>query len=41
MKHLTRSTLILAGAASLAAARTPALPNPWSVVVGRGRRRTA
>lgn len=36
MNQLTRSTLILAGAASLAAARPHALPNPWTVVVGNG-----
>jgi hypothetical protein len=36
MKQLTRSALILAGAASLAAARAPALPNPWTVVVSNG-----
>jgi len=36
MKQRTRSALILAGAASLAAARAPALPNPWTVVVSNG-----
>lgn len=36
MNQLTRSALILAGAASLAAARAPAAPNPWTVVVGNG-----
>ena len=36
MKQLIRSTLILAGATALAAARMPALPNPWTVVVANG-----
>jgi hypothetical protein len=36
MKQLVRSVLILFGAAALAAARTHAAPNPWTVVVGNG-----
>jgi hypothetical protein len=36
MKQPIRSALILAGAASLAAARAHAVPNPWTVVVGNG-----
>jgi hypothetical protein len=36
MKQVIRSALILAGATALAAARTHAAPNPWSVVVGNG-----
>jgi hypothetical protein len=36
MKQLIRSALIIAGATGLAAARTPAAPNPWTVVVGNG-----
>jgi hypothetical protein len=36
MKHVVRTTLILAGAAGLAAARMPMTPNPWTVVVGNG-----
>jgi hypothetical protein len=36
MKQFIRSALVLAGAAALAAARTPAAPNPWTVVVTGG-----
>ena len=36
MNQLVRSTLVLAGTAGLAAARMPAAPNPWTVVVGNG-----
>ena len=36
MKQLIRSTLIIAGAAALAAARPHAAPNPWTVVIGNG-----
>ena len=36
MNQLIRSALVLTGAISLAAARTHALPNPWTVVVGNG-----
>ena len=36
MKQLVLSTLVLAGAAGLAAARMPKAPNPWTVVVGNG-----
>lgn len=36
MMPLLRSTLIIAGAVALAAARPHALPNPWAVVIGNG-----
>jgi hypothetical protein len=36
MKQLIRSALILGGAVSLAAARSHAAPNPWTIVVGNG-----
>src|ERR1700733_7981069 len=36
MKQLIRSALVLGGALSLAAARPPAAPNPWTIVVGNG-----
>jgi len=36
MKQLVRSAIILTGAASLAAGRLPAVPNPWTVVIGNG-----
>ncbi|HEV7702935.1 MAG TPA: hypothetical protein VGO46_01535 [Gemmatimonadaceae bacterium] len=36
MKQLIRSILIVGGAASLAAARAHAVPNPWSIVVSNG-----
>lgn len=36
MKQLIRTTLVIAGAASLAAARPNAAPNPWTIVVGNG-----
>ena len=36
MKRFILSTLVIAGAAGLAAARMPAAPNPWTVVVGNG-----
>jgi hypothetical protein len=36
MKQLIRTTIVLAGALSLAAARPHAAPNPWTIVVGNG-----
>jgi hypothetical protein len=36
MKQLVRAALIVAGIASLSAARPHAAPNPWSVVVANG-----